>query len=243
MDRHHQRVPIEGKVFMGYADVAEAVSSMAQAVIFFRPDVMVAIGYPGLFIAKALETEVRKALGVDQVPIVVVQLEIHEKGSDSPIRWRPSKSWDDHTFIKVRQWFDEAPGSFGECVRGQRVLIVDAIDDTRATLQACAEQLAEKHDPSAMAVFVLHDKVKPKVGTLDESITYIVAEETRHAWICYPWDATGSKSLAAHEEMARRSSGVETMVEPASTMPSIAVLAVAVLAGVVIGASIGGARR
>ena len=35
------------------------------------------------------------------------------------------------------QWFDETPGTFGALVRGKRVLIIDEVDDTRATLQ-CA---------------------------------------------------------------------------------------------------------
>jgi hypoxanthine phosphoribosyltransferase len=37
--------------------------------------------------------------------------------------------------VQQKQWFDETPGTFGAGVRGKRVLIVDEVDDTRATLQ------------------------------------------------------------------------------------------------------------
>ena len=204
IDEERYREPIDGKVYLGYADVAEAVSSMALAVAFFEPDLMLAIGYPGLFIARALEHEVKRSLRVSQVPIIFAQLEIHDGGS--PVRWSSHKSWGDRTKVRFPQWFDESPESLGAQVRGQRVLIVDAIDDTRATLQAAVERLRVSHAPSAVGVFVLHDKLKPKVGSLPEDVQYIVAEEMKNAWVCYPWDVDGTE-LAAHEALARRCAG------------------------------------
>jgi len=228
------REPIDGKVYYAYADVAEAVSSMAQAVTFFQPDFMLALGYPGMFIARALEHEVRRSLRVE-VPIIFAQLEIHDGGS--PVRWSSHKSWGDRTKVLTRQWFDESPDSFGADVRGKRVLIVDAIDDTRATLQAAVERLRVSHAPSAVGVFVLHDKLKPKVGSLPEDVQYIVAEEMKNAWVCYPWDVDGTE-LAAHEALARRCAG-EVVDAPTTagftSAQAVMLCAGAALAGALVG--------
>ena len=42
--------------------------------------------------------------------------------------------------VKKVQWFDETSG-VGALVRGQKVLIVDEVDDSRTTLQYCVEEL------------------------------------------------------------------------------------------------------
>lgn len=235
-------MPIDGKVYYSWKHVAESVSAMAQAVIFYRPDTLVAVGYPGWFIARALCSE----LGRD-LPILVAQLEIHDKSSNSPIRWRPSAEWNDRTCVKTNQWFDETPGTYGERIRGRRVLIVDAIDDNRATLQAAVELINASHAPSTIGVFVLHDKLKPKVGSLSEEVIYIVAEETQHAWICYPWEAAGGSGLAAHEALARRCAGeVEASSPPQPIGTAWPRLAAVALGSALAGAAImrlAGSRR
>lgn len=196
-----------------------------------------------LQIARALAEELKRTNLAAEVPILVVQLEIFEKGSESPIKWHSFRSWGDRTHLVIRQWFDAEADSFGALVRGQRVLVVDAIDDTRATLEAVVEQLKTLHAPSSIGVFVLHDKIKPKVGSLSDDVQYIVAEETRDAWICYPWEAEGG-SLAAHEALARRCAGhaagadTSTAGDGGSEVPPMAWLVGVAAIGVAIGASL-----
>ena len=64
-----------------------------------------------------------------------------------------------------RQWFDETSGVGGR-VRGARVLIVDEVDDSRKTLEYCVRELQLTNAPSAIAVAVVHNKLKKKKGTL-----------------------------------------------------------------------------
>ena len=59
---------------------------------------------------------------------------------------------------------DFGPRMYDAMARGQRVLIVDAIDDNRVMLQAAVEQVIASHAPSSVAVFVLHDKVRARIS-------------------------------------------------------------------------------
>ena len=107
-----------------------------------------------------------------------------------------------------KQWFDETPGTFGALVRGKRVLIVDEVDDTRATLQYAVEELKKSNAPAAIGVLVVHNKLKPKKGTLPADVTYIAGEHVPNAWNCYPWDAKAyGRDIYAHEELARQCAG------------------------------------
>jgi hypothetical protein len=63
--------------------------------------------------------------------------------------------------VKKVQWFDETSG-VGKEVRGKRVLIMDEVDDTRTTLKYCVEEVMKTNAPAAIAVAVVHNKLKPK---------------------------------------------------------------------------------
>ena len=79
---------------------------------------------------------------------------------------------------------------------------------TRATLQYAVEELKKTNAPAAVGVLVVHNKLKPKAGTLPEDVTYISGEDVPNAWNCYPWDAAVyGRDIYAHEELARRCVG------------------------------------
>ena len=160
----------------------------------------VAIGGGGFIPARMLRTEVKK-------PILAVSLELYDDATKTA-----------NTEVLRKQWFDETPGTFGALVRGKRVLIIDEVDDTRATLQFAVEELRRINAPAAIGVYVVHNKLKPKKGVLPDDITYIAGEDVPNAWNCYPWDARAyGRDIYAHEELARECAGEKRKAEEAAS--------------------------
>ena len=145
-----------------------------------------------------LRTEVKK-------PILAVSLELYDDATKTA-----------NTTVLLKQWFDEQPGTFGALVRGKRVLIVDEVDDTRATLQYAVEEIKKRNEPAAIGVLVVHNKLKPKKGVLPDDITYIAGEDVPNVWNCYPWDAAAyGRDIYAHEDLARQCAGEPAVVASA----------------------------
>ncbi|KAJ1627340.1 phosphoribosyltransferase-like protein [Pavlovales sp. CCMP2436] len=113
-----ERALIGGKTYFSYAQIHEAVSGAAPAILEWKPDVIVAIGGGGFIPARMLRTEVK-------IPILAVSLELYDDATMTA-----------NVKVVKKQWFDETSG-VGKLVRGRRVLVVDEVDDTRATLQYC----------------------------------------------------------------------------------------------------------
>lgn len=154
----------DGRMYFSYAQIAETVSRAVPAIRAFAPDVIVAIGGGGFIPARMLRTEVR-------VPILAVSLELYDDSTKSA-----------NARVLKKQWFDPHSG-VGTLVKGGRVLVIDEVDDTRMTLQfCCAELLA--HEPAALATFVVHDKDKPKKGSLPPTVTQIAGEHVPDFWAC-----------------------------------------------------------
>ena len=189
-EKAQRSLAADGRCYFSYAQIASAVSRCVPEVEAFAPDVFVAIGGGGFIPARMLRTEVKK-------PILAISLELYDDATKTA----------NETVLR-KQWFDETPGTFGALVRGRRVLIVDEVDDTRATLQYAVEELVRTNAPAAVGVLVVHNKLKPKKGVLPKNVTYIAGEETPPQWNCYPWDATAyGRDIYAHEELARQCAG------------------------------------
>lgn len=156
----------DGRCYYSYAQVHTAVSRCVPEVLAFAPDVFVAIGGGGFIPARMLRTEVKK-------PILAVSLELYDDATKTA-----------NATVLRKQWFDETPGTFGALVRGKRVLIIDEVDDTRATLQYAVEELKRTNGPSAIGVLVVHNKLKEKKGVLPDDVTYIAGEHVPNAWNC-----------------------------------------------------------
>lgn len=186
----------DGRTYFSYAQIHEAVSSAAPAILEFKPvrhrsararppataadcaaraplahqppqDVMVAIGGGGFIPARMLRTEV-------QVPILAVSLELYDDATKTA-----------NARVIKKQWFDEASG-VGKLVRGRRVLVVDEVDDTRATLQYCIEELMATNAPAAIATFCVFNKLKPKKGKLPVGVQMFVGADIPDSWSCFP---------------------------------------------------------
>jgi len=78
------------------------------------------------------------------------------------------------------KWFDNP-----EQIKGKRILVIDEVDDTRMTLEYIEKEL-QALCPAEMKFFVLHNKDKPKKGTITSS--YMAAVTIPDVWIVYPWD-------------------------------------------------------
>ena len=179
------RAAPDGKVYFSYAQIHETICGLVPRIKAFAPDVIVAIGGGGFIPARMLRTEIK-------APILAVSLELYDDATNTRRK----------TVEKV-QWFDETSG-VGKKVRGHRVLIVDEVDDSRTTLQYCVEELIKTNAPAAVAVAVVHNKLKPKNGTIPEGVVYMAGQDVPDNWNCYPWDAAAyDNTIYEHEALAK----------------------------------------
>ena len=169
-------VGVEQKIVMRnyqYGEIHNTICSMAPSICEFSPDVIIAIGGGGFIPARMLRSHLNK------VPILAITMEAYDDTSNS---------LHDTTNVNIHQWFDITKGH-GTKVPGGRVVIVDEVDDTRLTLSKCIDALRECN-PAAIAVAVVHNKIKPKLGHLSDDILYISGENVEDIWLNYPWDET-----------------------------------------------------
>ncbi|KAG8465605.1 hypothetical protein KFE25_002912 [Diacronema lutheri] len=214
-------IAADGKTYFSYAQVHEAVSSAAPAIQAFKPDVMVAIGGGGFIPARMLRTELK-------VPILAVSLELYDDATKTA-----------NVQVIKKQWFDETSG-VGKLVCGRRVLVVDEVDDTRATLQYCIEELMKSNAPAEVATFCVFNKLKPKKGVLPAGVKMFVGADIPDKWSCFPWDAAAyGRDIRAHEKVARWCAGEEVAAAGSHSVGVRAQLALALAAGCALGALVG----
>jgi len=146
----------------------------------FKPDVILAIGGGGFIPARMLRTSLK-------VPMLAVALSLYDDKTNTARKVVDRIQWIDH-----------------ERVNGKRVLIVDEVDDTRKTLQYCVEELIRVNKPEAVAVAVVHNKLKKKTGKIPDGVAYFAGEEIPDLWTHYPWDAEAEcRDIREHERIAR----------------------------------------
>lgn len=156
------------KFYVSYNTVHTLIKELAQKIINsdFDPDVIVAIGSGGFIPARIIKTFINR-------PIYAVGISYY--GVDKKHKTHPTKI----------QWIDEVQ----EQLKGKKVLLIDEVDDTRATLGYCVRELLE-YNPDEIAVLVLHNKLKEKDADFPKEIKrYYPALEIEDVWIKYPWDA------------------------------------------------------
>ena len=156
------------KLYFKYNHIHNIIESMVPRVRVFNPDVIIAIGGGGFIPARILRTHIK-------VPILAVSVELYDDTTNSA-----------GTNVNIKQWFDDSYGT-GKLVKNGRVLIIDEIDDTRKTLE-CVVNKIQQHNPSDIAIGVIHNKIKKKSGSLQQSIKYIYGKYIDDDWVIYPWD-------------------------------------------------------
>jgi hypoxanthine phosphoribosyltransferase len=139
----------------------------------FDPDVIVAIGSGGFIPARIMKTFINR-------PILAVGISYYNL--DQKHTTHPQKI----------QWIDQTEKQ----LKGKKVLLIDEVDDTRATLSYCVKELLT-NDPKEIAVLVLHNKKKEKDAEFPPEITrYFSGVDIDDLWIKYPWDAD---DITAHD--------------------------------------------
>ncbi|KAI5815184.1 phosphoribosyltransferase-like protein [Pyronema omphalodes] len=173
----------------------------------FKPNLMIAIGGGGYVPARILRSFLKKP-GTANIPIQAIGLSLYEKLDNHS---GPEEALG-HT-VKRTQWLDFSAVKQSDLV-GKNILIVDEVDDTRTTLQyavqelekdvkQAARELGRENEETKFFVFVLHNKDKPKKGTLPEEMMtggrYLAAKTVGDVWCCYPWEAT---DIDEHDRLA-----------------------------------------
>ena len=170
---------MEEKIYYSYTHIHKTVKGLYEKIrsAEFQADLIVAIGTGGFIPARILKSYM-------DLPILTVGLKLY--GEDNLPAQSPQKI----------QWIDEVEKK----LTGKRVLLVDEIDDSRITLAYCIRELLS-HDPREIAVGVLHNKRKEKLGRYPQEVTKIFfGEEIEDLWVVYPWDA---QDISSHEALAR----------------------------------------
>jgi len=167
-----------------YVDIHKTVARLADKVIEFKPDVMVAIGGGGYIPARMLRGALT-ARGM-KVPIFAVSLELYDDETNET-----------RSAVTRLQWLGEDFDSKSD-VRGKRVLVVDEVDDTRTTLAYCVSELQKVNQPAEVAVMVVHNKLKDKRHKLPDDVPYFT-EDVEDVWLVYPWEC---EDIDEHEKTA-----------------------------------------
>ncbi|KAN0137181.1 Phosphoribosyltransferase-like protein [Lactarius tabidus] len=188
-----------------YNDVHNIIKKAAERISEFKPDLVIAIGGGGFFPARVLRTFLKRPDAHKNVPIYAICLSLYE-----PV---PGVTNEQIGSEVIRtQWLGS---DAGEILVGKRVLIVDEVDDTRKTLQYAVSELQkdaengvqllphqEREDAKTktkFAVFVVHNKLKPKLGSLPGNIPYYAGEEVSDVWLDYPWEVA---DIEEHDRLA-----------------------------------------
>ncbi|KAF8269851.1 PRTase-like protein [Lactarius quietus] len=186
-----------------YNDVHNIIKRSAEKVNEFKPDLVIAIGGGGFFPARVLRTFLKSPDTSKNVPIYAICLSLYE-----PVPGVTSEQIGSE--VIRTQWLGPEAG---EILLGKRVLIVDEVDDTRKTLQYAvselkkdaenAVQILPHHEregaKTTFGVFVVHNKLKPKLGSLPADIPYYAGEEVEDLWLDYPWEAA---DIEEHDRLA-----------------------------------------
>ncbi len=156
------------KYFISYNKIHTIMKKLSGQVIDsgFKPDYIVAIGTGGFIPARMIKTFINR-------PILTVGIAYYDLNDN--IMEKPN----------IIQWIDDADKKLS----GKRILLIDEVDDSRATIGFCLEKLLN-HNPVEIAVAVVHNKEKEKRGSIPSEINkYFAGETLPDKWICYPWDA------------------------------------------------------
>jgi len=191
---------------LSYNDVHKAIQKTAEKIKKeFAPTLFIAIGGGGFIPARILRTFcVTYVNGKKRnIPIQAVGLVLYESMGGI--------AESQGTEVVRTQWIDFSTlgANFtGGGLLGRHILIVDEVDDTRTTLMYTVrelttdieKQLAQVEDEAEreklrsetkLGIFVVHNKLKPKAGTLPSDVAYFSCVDTPDVWLAYPWECEG----------------------------------------------------
>jgi uncharacterized protein len=168
------------KLYFSYEDIHKIVKKIALMIQKdnWKPDCIVGIAGGGFVPSRILRNYIKK-------DIYIVGL---KRYTEENVTYEIP--------IKV-QWIDEEEKK----ITGQKILLVDEIDDTRVTLSYCISELL-KYKPKEIRTAVIHQKIKTKLAELPEKAKIIYqGQEVPDKWIVYPWDAN---DIEKHNELCEK---------------------------------------
>ncbi|KAI0048096.1 PRTase-like protein [Auriscalpium vulgare] len=186
-----------------YNDVHNLIKKSARDIEAFQPEVFIAIGGGGFFPARVMRTFLKHPDTRKNIPIYAIGLSLYET--------LPGRSAEEAKDEVVRtQWLGPEAS---QALLGRRCLIVDEIDDTRRTLQYALQELQKDVEEQVLllpeserdaqrtkfAIFVVHNKLKPKVGKLPADVPYYSGADVEDVWLDYPWE---SQDIEEHDRLA-----------------------------------------
>ncbi|MEW5317636.1 MAG: hypothetical protein WDW38_008918 [Sanguina aurantia] len=193
------------KQHISYNQIHTAISTaVVEQEIYekFQPTIILAIGGGGFVPARMLRTFLKRSCG-KSLPIQTIGLILYDDDANG---YDPTQAR-----VRKTQWLNYGSGEgTGINLQGQRILIVDEVDDTRKTLSFAVSELQKDidaqeadyasrktaSDPEFQApklgVFVVHNKKKIKAAQLPAEImdnSYFACVQVEDAWLAYPWDS------------------------------------------------------
>ncbi|KAI0272484.1 PRTase-like protein [Gloeopeniophorella convolvens] len=184
-----------------YNDVHNLIKRSAKEIAEFKPDLFIAIGGGGFFPAR--RTFLKHADTQRNIPIYAIGLSLYEELPGTTAEQIGSR-------VVRTQWLGPELESV---LLGRRALIIDEVDDSRSTLQYAVSELRKDAEKAALrlpesereaaktklAVFVVHNKLKPKAGELPADVPYYAGGDVEDLWLDYPWEAT---DIEEHDRLA-----------------------------------------
>ncbi|KAF8311351.1 PRTase-like protein [Clavulina sp. PMI_390] len=193
----------DGHIRATYNEIHELIGAASKKIgDEFKPNLMVAIGGGGFFPARVLRTFLKDPSTKTNIPIQAIGLSLYES--------LPTTTAEQLGTQVIRtQWL----GGDSKILLGRRVLIVDEVDDSRTTLQYAVSELQndverllselpeEEREKSKtqFGIFVVHNKLKEKIGKLPEDIPYFSGQDVPDKWFDYPWEQT---DIQEHDRLA-----------------------------------------
>ena len=154
------------KYIYTYNEIHNLLFNLVPKINKYKPDIIIAIAGGGLIPARILRTFLNLPLYIISVKHYYNDLNNCDKRYEN---------------INVVQWCKQD-------FTNKKILLVDEVDDTRKTLDFCTKKLKKDNNPKSIAVCVIHNKKKEKIGKFHNDIKYFSALEVGDEWIEYPWD-------------------------------------------------------
>ncbi|TFK94182.1 PRTase-like protein [Polyporus arcularius HHB13444] len=186
-----------------YNEVHNLIRASAAKIAEWKPDLLIAIGGGGFFPARVMRTFLKSPERKGNIPIHAIGLSLYES--------LPGMTAEQIGAEVIRtQWL--GPES-GKILLGRRALIVDEVDDSRKTLHYALTELQKDVERelaklpesereakrTQFAVFVVHNKLKPKLADIPADIPYYAGDEIPDLWLDYPWEAV---DIEEHDRLA-----------------------------------------
>ncbi|KAH7914823.1 PRTase-like protein [Hygrophoropsis aurantiaca] len=186
-----------------YNDVHNIIKASSAKIAEFKPNMLIAIGGGGFFPARVLRTFLKDPSTKTNIPIQAIGLSLYESLPGTTAEQLGSE-------VIRTQWLGPEPG---KTLLGRRALIVDEVDDSRKTLQYALSELqkdvelelqaVKESERDALrtqfAIFVVHNKLKPKLGEIPHEIPYFAGADVEDLWLDYPWEAI---DIEEHDRLA-----------------------------------------